>query len=227
MRRAQVHPLPGSCAAGYQVGAHSICVISSGVAESREPTLKITQRDVSNSLDMTSCVFRFAQHDTLERRRQRAATCLFQQRTTRFLERRIRDHNRSWRIRGSGIIDALHFRSKCRVLRLGISDVYRSPDAHHRVKLCRRFAMQPNAAMCMRGWMDKSLMKTIGGSELAPVTHRISDITAGAATGGRYDPVALHAESIRPGAFVLLFGIDFEVAFRSRFRSHANVHGRS
>src|SRR5262249_40207533 len=97
---------------------------------------------------------------------------------------------------------------------------------HKRVKFCSRFAMQPNAAMCMRDWMDIPLMKTVGGSKLAPITHWISDITARPATGGGYYSVTLHAEPIRSRPLVLLLGINPEVAFRCGLRSHANINGR-
>src|SRR5262245_38132404 len=170
-------------------------------------------------------MFRSAQHDTLERLRQCAATCLFQQRTTRFFKRCIRDHNRRGRIRRSGIIDPLHFRPKGRVLGLRCSDSHWSPDAYQRVKFCCRFTMQPNAAMRMGSWMDKALVKTVGGSKLAPITHWISDVTARPTTGGGYYSVALHAEAITSRALVLLLGINREAPSRCGLRRHTNING--
>src|SRR6516164_7812164 len=127
-------------------------------------------------------MFRFAQHDTLERRRQCAAACLFEQWPARFLKRRVRDHDGGWRIGRSGVIHPLHFRPERCVFGLRSSDIDWSPDAYQRVKFCCRFTMQTNAAMRVRSWMDIALMKTVGGSKLAPITHWISDVTARAVT---------------------------------------------
>src|SRR6516225_242530 len=164
-------------------------------------------------------MFRFAQHDTLERRRQCAAACLFEQWPARFLKRRVRDHDGGWRIGRSGVIHPLHFRPERCVFGLRSSDIDWSPDAYQRVKFCCRFTMQTNAAMRVRSWMDIALMKTVGGSKLAPITHWISDVTARAAAGGGYDSVALHAEAIRSRPLVLLLGINREVASRCGLRS--------
>jgi hypothetical protein len=142
-----------------------------------------------------------------------------------FLKRRIRDHNRGWRIGRSGIIHALYFRSERCVFRLRRSNIDRSPNAYQGVKFGRCFTMQPNAAMGMGSRMDKALMKAVGGSKLAPITHRISDVSARPATSGRNDSIALHTEPIRSGPFVLLLGINCEVASRCRLRSHPNVNG--
>ena len=125
------------------------------------------------------------------------------------------------------VVYSLHLWSKGGVLRLRGSNVYRRADPHERVKFCRRFAVQPNAAMRMRGWMDVPLMETVGGSKLAPITHWISDITARAAAGGRYYSVALHAESVRSRPLVLLLGINREVASRCGLRRHANINRSS
>src|SRR6266480_8064303 len=73
--------------------------------------------------------------------------------------------------------------------------------------------------------MDKTLMKTVGRSELAPITHGISDVPPGPTTGRRNYSISLHAESIRPGALVLLFGVDVEIAFGCRLRGHADRNG--
>src|SRR5215468_5809219 len=170
-------------------------------------------------------MFRFAQHDTLERRRQCVAACLFEQRAARFLKRRVRDHNRGWRIRRSGVIHSLHFWPERGVFGLRSSNIDWSPNAHQCVKFCCRFTMQPNAAMRVRGWMDIALMKTVGGSKLTPITHWISDVTARPTTGGRYYSVALHAEPVRSRPLVLLLGINREIASRRGLRSHTNING--
>ena len=123
------------------------------------------------------------------------------------------------------VVYSLHLWSKGGVLRLRGSNVYRRADPHERVKFCRRFAVQPNAAMRMRGWMDVPLMETVGGSKLAPITHWISDVTTRPTTGGGYYSVALHAEAIRSRPLVLLFGINSEVASRCGLRSHTYING--
>ena len=170
-------------------------------------------------------MFSVDQHDTTKRRRQRAAARLLEQWTARFLKRRIRNHARGWRIRRSGVIHPLHFRPERCVFGLRSSDVHWSPDAHQREKLCRSLPFQPNTAMRMRGWVDIALMKPVGGSKLAPITHWISDVTARPATGGGYYSVALHAEAIRSRPLVLLLGINREVASRCGLRSHTNING--
>jgi len=170
-------------------------------------------------------MFRFAQHDTLERRRQCAAAWLFEQRAARFLKCRVRDHNRGWRIRRSGVIHPLHFWPERCVFGLRSSNIDWSPNAHQCVKFCCRFTMQPNAAMRVRGWMDIALMKTVRGSKLTPITHWISDVTARAAPGGGYYSAALHAEAIRSRPLVLLLGINREVASRCGLRSHTYING--
>src|SRR5215471_3331380 len=91
--------------------------------------------------------------------------CLFEQRPAWCFKRRIRNHARGWRIRGVGVVYSLHFWSKGGVLRLRGSNAYRRADSHKRVKFCRRFAVQPNAAVRMRGWMEIPLMKTVGRSK--------------------------------------------------------------
>ena len=89
-----------------------------------------------------------------------------------------------------GVVHSQHLWPKGGILRLRGSNVYRSADPHQRVKFCRRFAVQPNAAMRVRGWMDIPLMKTVGGSKLAPIAHGISNVTAWPATSGGYDSIA-------------------------------------
>jgi hypothetical protein len=79
--------------------------------------------------------------------------------------------------------------------------------------------------MRMRDWVEIPLMKTIGRSKFAPITHWISDVTPGAAAGGGYYSVPLHAEPIRSRPLVLLLRINPEVASRCRLRSHTNING--
>ena len=172
-------------------------------------------------------MFRSAQHDTARRWRQRAAACLFEQRPAGCFKRRVRNHARGWRIRRVGVIHPLHLWSKCGVLRLGGSNVYRRADPHECVEFCSGLAVQSNAAMRMRGWMDIALMKTVGGSKLAPITHWIADVTARPTTGGRYYSVALHAEPARSRPLVLLLGINREIASRRGLRSHTNINSGS
>ena len=88
------------------------------------------------------------------------------------------------------VVHSQNLWSKSGVLGLRGSNVYRCADPHQRVEFCRRFAVQPNAAMRMRGWMDIPLMKTVGGSKLAPITHWITYVTARSATSGGYYSVA-------------------------------------
>ena len=170
-------------------------------------------------------MFRFTQHDTLERLRQRAAVCLLKQWSAWFFKRCVRNHNRGRRIRRSRIIDPLHFRSDCCVFGLRSSDIDWSPNAHQRVKFCCRLTMQPNAAMRVGSWMDKPLMKTVGRSKLAPIAHWISDVTPRPTTGRGHYSVALHAKPIRSRSLVLLLGINREVASRRGLRSHTYING--
>ena len=150
---------------------------------------------------------------------------LFEQRPAWCFKRRVRNHARGWRIRCVRVVHSQHLWSKSGVLRLRGSNVYRRADSHQRVEFCRRFAVQPNATMRMRSWMDIPLMKTVCGSKLAPITHWISDVTAWPATGGRYYSVALHAEPIRSRPLVLLLGINREATSRCGLRSHTNING--
>ena len=147
---------------------------------------------------------------------------LFEQRSARLLKCPVRDHKRGWRIRRSRIIDPLHFRSQCCVFGLGVSDIHRRPDSHERVEFSCRFTLQANAPMCMWCGMHKTLMKTVGGSELTPISHGISDVTPSPTAGRRNYSIALHAESVRSRTFVLLFRINGEIAPGRRFRGHAN-----
>src|SRR5262249_2084691 len=163
-------------------------------------------RDVSTSLDMISLASSLANMPRCGEGRNQLRPPLFEQWTAWCFKRRIRNHARGWRIRRVGVVDSLHLWSKGGVLRLRGCNVYRRADPHKRVKFCRRFAMQPNAAMRMRGWMDIPLMKTVGGSKLAPITHWIADVTPRSAAGGGHYSVTLHAEPIRSRPLVLLLG---------------------
>ena len=70
--------------------------------------------------------------------------------------------------------------------------------------------------------MDKTLVKAVRRRELAPVSHRITDVTARPASSGRNHTIALDAKSVRPRTFMLLFGVDVEIALWRRFRWSPN-----
>src|SRR5262245_19496110 len=59
--------------------------------------------------------------------------------------------------------------------------------------------------------MYKALMETVSRSELTPISHRISDITPGAAAGRRNYSIALHTEPVRSGALMLLFRVNVKI----------------
>src|SRR5436190_23996799 len=80
--------------------------------------------------------------------------------------------------------------------------------------------------MCVWCGMHKTLVKTVGGSELTPISHRISDVTPWPTPGRRNYSISLHAESVRSRTFVLLFRINVEIALGRWFRGHANRNGR-
>src|SRR5205823_4451008 len=143
---------------------------------------------------------------------------LLKQWSARVFERRVADHYPRIGIRRSRIIHTLHSRCKSRVLWLRSGDVHRGPDSYEREKFWRCFAVQSDATVCAWSRMDKALMETVGRSEFAPITHRISNITASTTTSRRNYAIALHAEPVRPRTFVLLFGIDLEISFWRRFR---------
>jgi hypothetical protein len=77
--------------------------------------------------------------------------------------------------------------------------------------------------------MDEPLMKSIGGCELAPESHRVTNIASGniGAGFGRHYSIALDAETIGAGALVFLFPVNGEITSRSRFGGNANTacHG--
>src|SRR5205814_2371874 len=60
--------------------------------------------------------------------------------------------------------------------------------------------------------MNKALMKSVGRRELAPVTHRVTDIAPSSATRRRNNPVAFNTKPVGPGTFVFLLRINCEVA---------------
>src|SRR6266480_3858078 len=123
---------------------------------------------------------------TIKDGRSARRICLLEKRPARFLESRRRDHQaRTW-IGRFRIIDALHFRSKCRIFRLRTGDVHRRANFYKREKFWGGFAMQTNTAMRARGRVDKALVKPIRWCEFAPVSHRITDI-ASRSTPGRGD----------------------------------------
>src|SRR5207249_3042382 len=93
-------------------------------------------------------------------------------------------------------------------------------------KFCRRFTLQPDATVCARNRMYKALMKTVGGSEFTPISHRISDIAPSPTTCRRNYLIALYAESVRSRTLMLLFRINIKIAFGCRLRGSANRNGR-
>ena len=88
------------------------------------------------------------------------------------------------------VVHSQHLWSKGGILRLRGSNIYWSPDAHECVEFCSGLPVQSNAAMRVRGRVDIPLMKTVGGSKLAPITHWVSDVTARPTTGGGYYSIA-------------------------------------
>src|SRR5438874_2389462 len=77
------------------------------------------------------------------------------------------------------IIHPLHLRANRRVFRLGSCDADRGAVMNERVKFRRRFTFQTNATMRPRHRMDEALMKSVGWCELAPESHRVTNIAAG------------------------------------------------
>src|SRR5439155_21993951 len=109
-----------------------------------------------------------------------------------------------------------------RVLWLRSGDVHRGPDSYEREKFRRCFAVQSNATVCAGSRMHKALVKAVGRSEFAPITHRVSDIPASSSASRRNYAIALHAKAVRSRTFVLLFGVDLEISFRRLFRGSPN-----
>src|SRR2546421_7692059 len=74
--------------------------------------------------------------------------------------------------------------------------------------------------------MYKALMKTVGGSEFTPISHRISDVAPSPTASRRNYLIALHAESVRSRTLMLLFRINTKIAPRCRLRGGGNRNGR-
>src|ERR1700704_6595780 len=73
--------------------------------------------------------------------------------------------------------------------------------------------------------MHEALMKSIGGRELAPESHGVTNIASGnIGTGfGRHDSIGLHAETIGTRALVFFFPVNGEISSRGRFGWDANT----
>src|SRR5207245_4856476 len=113
------------------------------------------------------------------------------------------------------IIHALHLGANRRVLRLLRRDIHRRADSHERKKLRRGLAFQPDATVCARRGMDKPLVKSVTRSELAPVTHRVTNVmTSGMPGCGRHNAISLYAKAVRAGTSMLDFAVDTEVPAR-------------
>ena len=96
---------------------------------------------------------------------------------------------------------------------------------NERVKFRGCFTLQANTTVRPRGRMHEALMKSIGWCELAPESHRITNITSGnIGTGfGRHYAIPLNAETIGPGALIFLFPVNGEISSRGRFGGKANT----
>src|SRR5689334_7507045 len=70
--------------------------------------------------------------------------------------------------------------------------------------------------------MNESLMETVGRRELAPITHRVTDITTRAPAGRGDNGIPVHTETVRARTFVFLFRINGEVPPRRRFLRQPN-----
>ena len=84
-------------------------------------------------------------------------------------------------------------------------DVHWRADLDQCKKLWRSLAVQADATVRSRVWMNVTLVKSVGWSKLTPVTHRITNVAPRSATGGRNHAIALHTESVRSGTFAFLF----------------------
>src|ERR1700704_1350467 len=73
--------------------------------------------------------------------------------------------------------------------------------------------------------MHEALMKSIGGRELAPESHRVTNVASGnIGTGfGRHDSIALYTEAIGARALVFFFPVNGEISSRGRFGWDANT----
>src|SRR5438270_12205501 len=96
---------------------------------------------------------------------------------------------------------------------------------NERVKFRGRFTYQTNTTVRARDRMDEALMKSISRCELAPESHRVTNIVPGNIGTGfsRHYSIALHAETIGAGALIFLFPINGEISSRSRFGGNTNT----
>jgi hypothetical protein len=130
-RRACASSLSGGQLCRWKSGSCSCSGCHSGRSRGIPPNqLNLTQRDLPASLDAAGSMAASPNMPRCDGCRNSSQGVLFEQRSARFLKCSFRDHKRGWRIRRSRIIDPLHFRSKCFVFRLGISDIHRRPDPH-------------------------------------------------------------------------------------------------
>src|SRR5207237_2877261 len=93
------------------------------------------------------------------------------------------------------------------------------------VKFRGGFTLQANATMRPRDRMHEALMKSIGRRELAPESHRVTNIASGNIGAGfsRHYSIALNAEAIGTGPLVFLFPVNGEISSRSRFGGNAHT----
>src|SRR5262249_50190588 len=98
--------------------------------------------------------------------------------------------------------------------------------AYKEEKFARRFTLQANAPV--RAWcgMDNPMMKAVRRRKLPPISHRVSTVTPRSTAGRWNNPAALHAETIRSGALMLLFRVNVKISLRCRLRGHTNRNGR-
>jgi len=96
---------------------------------------------------------------------------------------------------------------------------------NERVKFRGCFTLQANTTVRPRGRMHEALMKSIGRCELAPESHRVTNITSwNIGTGfGRHDAIALNAETVGAGALIFLFPVNGEISSRGRLGGNANT----
>src|SRR5207237_9326315 len=87
------------------------------------------------------------------------------------------------------------------------------------VRFRSRFTLQANATVRPPRQMDEALMKSIGRCELAPESHRVTNIASGniRAGFGRHYSIALDAKTIGAGTLVFLFPVNGKIPSRGRF----------
>ncbi len=109
-----------------------------------------------------------------------------------------------------------------------VGDVHRRSIADEGKEFRRRLPVQTDATVGARIGMDKALVKAVGRGELAPVSHRISDVATRdiCARIGRHDAVSLHPEAVGAGALVFDLVVDREMAFRRGFVRQTDRNGR-